>query len=680
MRELPASKSNGEWLRTAALGAIVFLLNVYICRELLGIEYLRHMESIEGVFIALARFAMAHWKDLTWFPLWADGVPYQTAYPPLLPLLAALCGGIRGLSPAHAYHWVTAFFYCLGPVALFALAFRLSRSRWTAFAAGLIYSSLSTSAWLVPAIAQDLGSPFFARRLQALVYYGEGPHVSSITLLTAALLCLDRAMEQRRAPRVLLAALAFAATALTNWMGAFATVLIVVPYTIAHLGGREGWKWRDAAWVGLIGATAYCLAAPLMPPSTIAVLKLNAVTTGGDYAYAYHAALPNAIGVAAGLVIGKFLVRRLPRYLQFAILFAFLMMLLTLADDWLGLAILPMAARYHLEMELALALLLAFTGHALLRNRPRRAAALSISLLAIAVIQPVRLERRYARNFLLRPGDIRNTIEWQKAQWINRNWTGGRVLIAGSSLFWWAAFSDVPELWGVDQGTTNPIIRVAEYAIYHSDRTGPDHAAIAVLWLKALGVHAVGVSGPASPEKYKLFQNPKVFEGVLAPIWREGDDVIYRVDEAGPSLARVVPRSALARREPVNGLDVEPVRPYVAALDDPHLPRAQFRWTSVHSAAIATHLEPDRVISLQIAWSRGWHADVNGRSVPVQRDAIGLMYLDPGIAGPCEARIFYDGGLEMLLARGVSLATALLLIVLSLRPLVRRTRRRLQTS
>src|SRR5579883_1410312 len=84
---------------------------------------------------------------------------------------------------------------------------------------------------------------------------------------------------------------------------------------------------------------------------------------------------------------------------------------------------------------------------------------------------------------------------------------------SGSSLFWWAAFSDVPELWGVDQGTTNPIIRVAEYAIYHSDRTGPDHAAIAVLWLKALGVHAVGVSGPASPEKYKLFQNPKVIEG-----------------------------------------------------------------------------------------------------------------------------------------------------------------------
>src|SRR6202050_4781653 len=241
MREPLNRKAVAGWLATAALMFAVFLLNLYICRELFGIEYLRIMGSIEGGFSGLARFAMAHWNDLTWFPLWADGVPYQTTYPPLLPLMVAFQAWVLHISPAHAYHWLTALFYCAGPVALFALTLRISGSRWAAFAAGVIYSSVSMSAWLVPVVAKHLGSPFFPRRLQALVVYGEGPHVSSMTFLTLALLCLDVAMTRRRAPYTLLAALAFAVTAVTNWLGAFAIPLMVVPYAVAP-PGRGGWK------------------------------------------------------------------------------------------------------------------------------------------------------------------------------------------------------------------------------------------------------------------------------------------------------------------------------------------------------------------------------------------------------------------------------------------------------
>ncbi len=670
MQELMKRKGVAGRLLSVALMLVVFLLNFYICHELFGIEYLRHMASIEGVFIGMGRFALAHWNDLTWFPLWAAGVPFQTAYPPLLPLLVALNAWVAGVSPAHSYHWVTALFYCLGPVALFGLALRLSGSRWAAFAAAAIYSSLSISAWLVPAIARDLGSPFFPRRLQALVFYGEGPHMCSITLLTVSLFALDLAMERRRAPYFFFAAIAFAATAATNWLGAFATVLIVVPYAFAHFGSG-GWKWRDVARVVLIGVAAYCLALPLMPPSTVAVMAQNARTTGGDYTHAYHTVLPNVLAVLAALAVLKFMVRRSARHLQFAVLFAFLMALLTLADDWWGIAIVPMSARYHLDMEMAMAMLIAFAGLAMLQHRPQRITVVALSLLVAALIQPVRMERRYARNFLLRPIDIQTTIEWKKAQWLRRNWTGTRVQIAGSSLFWWAAFSDIPELWGVDQGTTDPIIRVAEYGIYSADAAGPATAGNAVLWLKALGVQALGVSGPASPEQYKLFQNPRVFERVLDPIWREGDDVIYRVGTADASLARIIPRAALVSREPVNGLDVDPIRPYVAALDDQSLPRAEVRWTSLHSADIATNVKPGQVISLQMAWCKGWHASVNGHDRPVERDAIGLMYIDPGSPGPCHINIVYDGGLEMAVARGVSLLTALLLTFLSLRSLMR---------
>jgi hypothetical protein len=671
MRESLKRNGVAGWLQTSLLISGVFLLNLWICHELFGIEYLSFMASIEGVFIGLGRHILAHWNDLTWFPLWTDGVPYQTAYPPLLPLLVALRAWAGGISAAHAFHWVTALLYCLGPVALFALVLRLSRSRWTAFAAGVIYSSVSMSAWLVPGIARDLGGAFFPRRLQALVFYGEAPHICSITFLTLALLCLDLAMTRRSAPYTFLAALAFAATALTNWLGAFATVLVVLPYTLAHLG-PGGWKWRDFARLGFIGVAAYGLAMPLMPPSTIAVLALNARTTGGDYVQASRTLLTECVIVLAALGAIKAAVRRWTPALQFSILFAFLMSVVTLADDWWGIAILPMSARYHLEMEMALSMLAALVGLALLRDRPRWMGGLTFALLLLALIQPIRMDRRYARDFLLRTIDIQKTIEWKKAQWLNQHWGDDRVLIAGSTAFWLAAFSDTPQLWGVDQGTTDFTIRVAEYAIFNSGVTGVNNAANSVLWLKALGVQAVGVSGPASQEAYKNFQDPKVFEGVLDPIWREGDDVIYRVGAGHTSLARIIPTTAVVSREPIHGLDVDPIRPYVAALDDPALPRAAFHWTSMHSADIAANLQPNQLVSVQIAWAPGWHAIVNGRRVPVQRDAIGLMYIDPGLTGPCNMQVIYDGGTEKLVARGVSLVTALLLALVSVLGVMRR--------
>lgn len=654
---------------TGALAFALFVLNVYVCRELFRVEYLSNMGSIEGAFIGISRYAMAHWNDLTWFPLWSTGIPYPTTYPPLLHLVVAFTAWVRGVSPAHAYHWMTALAYCLGPVALFALTLRLSGSRWAGFVAGLVYTCLPTSAWLIPAIGHDLGGAFYSQRLHALAFYGEGPHVTSMTLLTLALFCLDLAIgpmkaTRRRAPYVMLAAVAFAATASTNWLGAFAIALIVAPYVLANVG-RKGWKVRDLGWLVLIGAAACCLAMPLMPPSTIAVLQRNARDTGGDYRHAYQAAVPHGLAILAALVGIKFAIRRLAPYLQFAILFAFLMSLITLADAWWGVGILPMAVRYHLEMEMALAILIALAAEALFRHRPRWMAAAAIVALTLALIQPIRLQRNWA-SVLLRPIDITQTIEWKTAHWLNQNWTGERVFVPGSVSFWLNAFSDIPQVWGFDQGVTNPIIRIGSFAIYNGEPAGVHNAEVSVLWLKALGVQAVGVSGPASTEHYKTFVSPQKFEGVLEPLRRDGDDVLYRVGRRA-SLARVVPGSALVSRVPVHGLDVDPLRPYVAALDDPRMPHAELQWSSAHSATISTNLDPGQVVSVQMSWHQGWHATVNGRRAPVQHDAIGLMYIDPQIAGPCTFEIFYDGGTETRVAHWLCALTALLLIAASVR-------------
>lgn len=658
------------WVKSLALALALFLLNLYICHELFSVEYLRFMHSIEGAFIGISRYITTHWSDLTWFPLWNDGTPYPTTYPPLLHLVVALVATITGVSAAHAYHFVIALAYCLGPIALFALVLRMTGSRWAGFAAGLIYSSVSFSAWFIPIVRKDMGSAFFPRRLQALVYYGEGPHVSSMLLLTAALLCLDIAMAKRRPRYLLLAAVAFAATATTNWLGAFAIAIAVVPYALAHVGPK-GWKWPEFGWLAMIGIAAYCLAMPMMPPSTIAVLRMNAKTTGGDYTNAYRSGMLWGIGIVIALIAIKWTVRRLAPHLQFGIFFAFVMTLIALADALWNVGIVPLAFRYQLEMELALAILIAFAAHAILRNRPPRVAGACIALLMIALIQPIRMYRHYARDFLVLSGDIHKTIEWKTANWLNQHWNGERVLVPGSSSFWLTAFSDTPELWGFDQAVTDYTIRVAEYAIFAIPSTNPLSTEASVLWLKALGVHAVGVSGPGSTEYYKPFVSPKKFEGVLEPLNRfDADDVLYRVSPPA-SLARVIPRNALVSRTPIHGLDLDPVRPYVAALDDVRMPGADFHWTTAHSADISTTLEADQLVSVQMAWANGWHATANGRPVPVLQDAIGLMYIDPRISGPCKIQMYYDGGFEMRAAWWISILTAILLVALSVRSLRR---------
>ena len=190
----------------------------------------------------------------------------------MLHLGVALWATVTGMSPAHSYHFVVALAYCLGPLALFVLALRFSGSRWVAFAAGLMYSTLSMSAWIMPPVRTDLGSAFFPRRLQALVYYGEGPHVTSLTLLPFAILAIELAMRRRRGPYFALAAVMLALTALTNWFGAVSLALAVVCLLIAKIGEKQA-VLPQVLWIAGIGATAYCLAMPLVPPSTIFVRR-----------------------------------------------------------------------------------------------------------------------------------------------------------------------------------------------------------------------------------------------------------------------------------------------------------------------------------------------------------------------------------------------------------------------
>jgi hypothetical protein len=243
---------------------------------------------------------------------------------------------------------------------------------------------------------------------------------------------------------------------------------------------------------------------------------------------------------------------------------------------------------------------------------------------------------------------------------LNRNWSGERVMLPGSSMYWLTAFSDTPEMGGgFDQGRTDDELRTASFWITSGVAENPTE--LALLWLKALGVQAVGVSGAGSTEVYQDFKDPKKFEGVLEPIWRDGGDVLYRVGKAHRSLARVVPRIGLVARTPRDGDDVNPLRGYVEALEDPSMPEAQLIWTNAHTGRIMADLGAGQVVSLQIAWHRGWHARLDGKEIPIARDALGMMTIYAP-EGPLTIDLDYDGGVEMRVATWVSGITGLILL------------------
>ncbi len=631
---------------------LLFLLNWYIAGKLATIEYLNDMHSIEGAYIGISRFAMQNWGDLTWFPLWSAGIPYQNTYPPLLHLFVAAAASLTGVSPALSFHIVTTFLYCLGPVTLYWLATGWSGSLGCGLFAGLLYSLLSPSAWLIGNVRADLGGWFGARRLHTTVFYGDSPYVASLTLVPVALACLDLALKKRKPLFYLLAAATMTSVVLTNWLGGATLALAVLSYLLASQEWRRAWP----ATLG-IGVLAYALASPWIPPSTINTIRVNAQTIGGDYHMGWRNA-GYALVLAAALLTMHLLFRRLRTawYLRTALYFALITGAITLSAEWAGVFLLPQPHRYHLPMEMAICLSLAFL------LRPLRGRAAAVAILVLGAVQAQHL--RHFAGELIQPIDIQSTTEYKTALWFDRNMHGRRVMAPGSTSLYMNAFTDTPQLGGgFDQGTTNWYDRVAIYAIYTGENAGAEDGQISVVWLKAFGVRAVAVGGPASGEHYKPFRNPRKFEGLLPEVYRDGDDYIYAVPSRTGSLAHVVRRGDLVDTPPIHGLDVGQVRRYVAALEEPLLPIAEMTWTSRHSARIVAELRRDQFVSVQVTYHPGWRAEVDGAQRRVMGDKIGLMAVEPQCEGRCTIDLIYDGGTEMKAAKAASLTGLLCCLV-----------------
>jgi hypothetical protein len=642
-------QSGSRWL-PYLYAVLLFGVNFAIARRLFFTEFTQHTSSNEGAFMAISRFLIERWPDVRWFPFWLNGVPFENTYFPLLQVTVAIVAKALHCSPALAYHAVTAFFYCLGPVCLFLFAWQASKWLHAAFLSGLLYSLWSPSL-LLPAVRDDIGSWHHARRLQTLVHYGEGNHNTGLSLLPLALLCAWLAVSRRTFFWSVAAGTMLGAVILTN---AFASVDLAIGFVILATLQPPGARVRSLFRLACIGGATYLWVSPILTPALVRTLRTNSPMVEGDYRYTPLVVCTGLLVLAGAASLWYFTRRWNNWFDRFAVLFAYVFVAVVALNYFARVAIMPQPWRYQLEMEMGLCLAIVFGArHALALAHPRmRTGALAL-FLAFLVWQAV-WYRQYARG-LIHSIDITRTIQYKTAKWIDANLKGLRTMVSGDAGFWFNVFTDNPQFsTAAEPFSPNWTVEIAAYTIYRGQNTLDRDAEYSILWLKAYGCHAITVPGPGSREGNHPFHNPGKFAGVLPLLWHDEDDSIYGVPARSKSLAHVIPADAAVRRPPANGLDVEGVARFVTAIENAALPLADFSWLSNTRARIATQLHPGQVVAVQVTYDPGWVATANGQPVQVTRDGIGLLTLHPQCDGRCQIELNFDGGPQRRICLGLS--------------------------
>lgn len=631
--------------RVALYSVALFWVNLYVCREIFW-SPAASTASMQGYWIALALRANGAFVHPSWWPYWGCGMPFEYAYAPLIPAATAALAAIQGIPHAFAFHAIAGAVYLLTPLTLFWSAWALTRSAGYSFAAAILYSLTSVTQVIVPDRTWSILNLWHPWRLYALAEWDEAPHLAALALLPPAIFCLWWTVKRGNWISFAAAAVLIA---IATYSSAFAPIsmLLVAIALVASLEPKD--RSRAAVRIGAVGIVAYALSAAFLPPSLIAAMAGSAQNPGAGKTWTAGSFTGLALAILGWTLLWPAVQRIRTPYLRFFLLLAYLTSAIPLIAFFFHREFLPQPKRYSFEMELALCVAIAFGLRPLIEWMPRSVQrAVTVLLVALAAEQ-VMSYRHEAKIFIPNP-DIRQSIEYRTAMWVERNLPGRRVMLPGTIAQWAAAFAPIDQFAGGSWSlAANRTQQLGLAAIFFAD------ARVSLAWLRSFGDGAVVVSGPDSHEFWKPYLNPFKFEGVLKPLWRQEGVTIYEIPQRSASLAHVIPESALVRRAPSSFADIAGLERYASAIEDPSLPLAQFEWTGNH-ARVRSQAAPGQTISIQLTYHPGWRAASSGRTIPIHRDGLGLMWLS--CTGACDISLDYNGGVELNLCRWLSYLTA----------------------
>jgi hypothetical protein len=634
-------------LATPLAALAIFLLNVLLNGPLFMHGELPFRGSIEDGYVAIARFVSAHPNPWGWNPFQYCGLPTRFLYVPALPYLtAALAHLMPHVDLAHIYRTIVSLATCAGPVTAFFFALHFTRTRRWSLIAALVYSLLSPSYGLFPAVERDRGIVQLPWRVQVLAKYGEGPHNTALALMPLVLLALWIAARRRGYPPVLVAALLLAATPLVNWVGAFALAIACLLLLLASLGDPEFRAWRVCAAGGL----GYLLACFWLTPTFIRTIVFNWPTDS----FAYRFGQPQH-WLVAGLLAGVLLLRLLFRlfrgsfYLCFVTMAAFTFGWIASVFYLYGLDTIPESRRYAIEFELFLALALVEAVRLAMRSPTSTVRLCAIGAGGVLLLAGTPQLWAYAtqgwRPWM--PAPREQSIEFHLARWMADHPPEGRVFASGGLRFRMNSWFDLPQVGGgFETGLTN---RMPWDLAYHV-RTGKDETAGTLLQLKAMDTEYVVIHGPKSREYYRDYVHPERLTAALAPVYHEEDDTIYGLP------AR--PLAHLVSREELPGEDAAAhpwvLERYVAAMEDASRPVLQTRWLRTDALAIDGATPAGRLVAVSVNAGPGWRAAQDGREIPIETDNLGFVVLRPAAAAATHIELQYRATAEPRIMAAVS--------------------------
>src|SRR5688572_1465210 len=205
---------------------LVFVFASVLVWPLYKAKYLDLWASIESTFIADARFLADHWLHPNWQPNWYCGTRTDYVYPPALRYgTAALVKYYPRMLPVRAYHIYIAFFYCFGIAGVYLLVRGASKCRGSGLLAAAAVALISPSYLFIHSIRDD--APWWMPyRLNVLVRYGEGPHMTALAWIGVALFFSFRALPQWRPVSFVAASFCMAMAVSNNFYGATALAML----------------------------------------------------------------------------------------------------------------------------------------------------------------------------------------------------------------------------------------------------------------------------------------------------------------------------------------------------------------------------------------------------------------------------------------------------------------------
>jgi hypothetical protein len=249
------------------------------------------------------------------------------------------------------------------------------------------------------------------------------------------------------------------------------------------------------------------------------------------------------------------------------------------------------------------------------------------------------------------------TSDYQVAHWLDTHAHGARVIVPGSEQYWLNAFTTTPQSGGCCEQTQRVTRAAYLQYVFHRDDASPRPGVPDLAWFRAFGIKYVVVAGARSSEAYHALAHPSKFADVLPSVWHNAtDDTIYQVPQVSGVLAHIISASDLPKRTPDNGIDVEPLSQYIAAIEHPVLPTTKVSRPSADVIKIRGTFRPGDILSVQIAYHPGWDAGTSR----ISSDRLGLLVVTPRAPGEQEVTLTFSGGTEGTVTSTLSIGVFLL--------------------